>query len=287
MRSRDWRVCAQFASNNSQQNGAQRMKWGINACSWSRLQGGLVMIGTPPKLVRASASCPVVMSPAYVQRRPKDSEMAYECAIARARFGEVAHAPQVRDQRQHGFDRCRVGVAGAALEGGAFTHRSLSPSLLYAASFTMRALTLVFRRSPGVTNPRSDEAAEGRAGEDLGESGGHGLIEEKPRLLGEFDRHFEHNFIVQPEHRTAGNAFFFQQMDDADECQHGGVGALALDREVARLCVLFLVDLLVPGEAEDAADPAFGITPDDDVAASLACLRIGHCTRSRIGGRQV
>ena len=48
--------------------------------------------------------------------------------------------------------------------------------------------SLLFRRSPGVTNPRSDEAAEGRAGEDLGESGGHGLIEEKPRLLGEFLR---------------------------------------------------------------------------------------------------
>jgi hypothetical protein len=45
--------------------------------------------------------------------------------------------------------------------------------------------SLLFRRSAGVTNPRSDETAEGRAGEDLGESGGHGLIEEKPRLLGE------------------------------------------------------------------------------------------------------
>src|SRR4051812_43983289 len=133
---------------------------------------------------------------------------------------------------------------------------------------------LLFRRSPGVTNPRSDEAAEGRAGEDLGESGGHGLLEEKPRLLGEFDRHFEHNFIVQPEYRTAGSSCFFQQVDDADECQDSGVGALALDREVARLCVLLLIDLLVPGEAEDAADSAFGITPDDDVTASLACLRI-------------
>lgn len=142
---------------------------------------------------------------------------------------------------------------------------------------------LLFRRSPGVTNPRSDEAAEGRAGEDPGESGGHGLIEEKPRLLGEFDRHFEHNFIVQPEHRTAGNACFLQQMDDADKCQHGGVGALALDREVARLRVLFLVDFLVPGEAEDAADPAFGITPDDDVTASLACLRIGTAPGRELG----
>ena len=50
-------------------------------------------------------------------------EMAYKRAIAGARLGEVAHTPQMRDQRQHGFDRCR-----AALEGGALTQRWLGES---------------------------------------------------------------------------------------------------------------------------------------------------------------
>jgi len=113
-----------LASNNSQQNGAYRMKWPINACSWSRLQGRIGDDRNSAEIVAGKRvlSCSDVTGIGAAQA--EGFEVAYERTIARARLGEVAHAPQVGDQRQHGFDRCRVGVAGLALEGGAFTHRS-------------------------------------------------------------------------------------------------------------------------------------------------------------------
>ena len=120
---------------------------------------------------------------------------------------------------------------------------------------------------------RLDEPIERRAGERLGESVDHRLLEDLGGAIGVLDADFDHDLVVQPRDRTALDAGLEQPLVDISERQHRGVGAGALNRQIAAASVEALA-LGQPGLKVMAPDSSRGVASNDDSAGILAALGV-------------